>query len=71
MVFSALGSCQKWFNRSSCTWECGLAEEWQEEQKQIELKKLDEVASQRYFRQKLEEAEEAAEEGAESESLEF
>ena len=41
-------------------------EEWQEEQKQIELKQLDEVASQRYFRQKAVEAEEEAE----TESLE-
>jgi flagellar FliJ protein len=34
-------------------------EEWKEEEKQAEMKQLDEVASQRYFRQMVEAAQEA------------
>lgn len=48
-------------------------EEWQEEEKRQELKMLDEVGSQRYFRAQLEQAEQDAEEAqlqAELEALE-
>jgi flagellar export protein FliJ len=38
-------------------------EEWLEEEKQAEMKMLDEVASQRYFRQMVESAQEAIELG--------
>ena len=40
-------------------------EEWLEEEKQAEMKMLDEVASQRYFRQMVESAQEAIESGEE------
>lgn len=39
-------------------------EEWLEEEKKLEMKRLDEVAGQRYFRAQLEKAEEAMDEEA-------
>ncbi len=46
-------------------------EEWLEEEKKLELKRLDEVAGQRYFRAQLEKANDEAAEGDDLDALQY